>query len=343
MDEQPSWMAREIGETPGIVERQETALSAPLADVLASIRRRPPSLVVTCARGSSAHAATFGKHLFERYLGLPVAAAAPSLASVYRRRLHLRHQLVLAISQSGRSDDLIAFATDARAAGALTVAVTNDVAAPLGQTCDIVLPIGAGPERSVAATKTFVATAAGLARLVAAWANNLELAASLARLPRHLDSASRLDWSLAVERLSRVAQVAIIGRGPTLAIAREAALKLKEICNLHTEAFSSAEFRHGPIALVKPGYPVLMFVPTDEAAAGMRLLACDLTQKAADLLMAGEGAPANAGLAILPPDYPETDALCLIQSFYAMILGLAGRFGVDADNPRNLQKVTRTT
>src|SRR5262249_3575760 len=197
-----SRMEQEIGEAPQAVADQEHVLGRPLKELGERLVRMDPRVIVTCARGSSAHAATFGKHLFERYLGLPVAAAAPSLASVYRRRLHLRRQLVLAISQSGRSDDLIAFAADARAAGALTVAVTNDVAASLARTCAIALPIGAGPERSVAATKTFVATAAGLGRLVAAWANNAELAASLTRLPRRLDSASRLDWSLAVERLS---------------------------------------------------------------------------------------------------------------------------------------------
>jgi len=342
MGERPSQMARDISETPSIIERQDPALARALRDVLAPIRRRPPGIIVSCARGSSAHAATFGKHLFERYMGLPVAAAAPSIASVYRRRLHLRDQLVLAISQSGRSDDLIAFASEARAAGALTVAVTNDSASPMARVCDFVLPIGAGPERGVAATKTFIATATVLARLAAAWAQNAQLTAALGRLPQRLVSASRLDWKPAAERLSRAMHVTIIGRGATLAIAQEAALKLKEICNLHAEAFSGAEFQHGPIALVASGYPVLMFMPTDEAATSMRLLLGHLQRKNADLLMTGGGTQANVCLAVLPSDHPETDALCLIQSFYAMTLGLAERLGIDADRPRNLQKVTRT-
>jgi glucosamine--fructose-6-phosphate aminotransferase (isomerizing) len=333
-------MAQEMKATPDIIERQESALARSLGDLLTCLRRRRPDVIITCARGSSAHAATFGKHLIERYLGLPVAAAAPSIASVYHQPLQLAGQLVLAISQSGRSDDLIAFTASARASGALTVAITNDVEAPLAAACDIVLPIGAGPERSIAATKTFVATAAVLLRLTAAWAEDVTLGTALRRLPQRLAMAAGLDWSRGAESLSQVAHLATIGRGPTLAIAREAALKLKEICNLHTEAFSGAEFQHGPIALVGPRYPVLMFVPTDAAAPGMRLLAREL--KNGTLLIADAAATAADGLPVLPPHQPETDALCLIPSFYAMTVALAGRLGIDVDRPRNLQKVTRT-
>jgi glucosamine--fructose-6-phosphate aminotransferase (isomerizing) len=343
MGDHASWMAREILAAPDIVARQEDALAGPLGDLLARLRRRPPAVVLTCARGSSAHAATFGKHLIERHLGLPVAAAAPSIASVYKRPLHLRNQLVLAVSQSGRSDDLIAYAASARQSGALTAAITNDPEAPLGAVCDIILPIGAGPERSVAATKTFVATAGVLLRLTAAWADDAPLLGAMHRLPQRLASASALDWSASVEALSQVAHLATIGRGSTLAIAREAALKLKEICNLHTEAFSGAEFLHGPIALVGARYPILMFMPTDAAATGMRQLARELAEKAATLFMADMAATPGTRLPVLPADQPEADALCLIQAFYAMTVALADRLGIDVDRPRNLQKVTRTT
>jgi glucosamine--fructose-6-phosphate aminotransferase (isomerizing) len=246
-------MAREIEATPEIIAQQPAQLAQPLEGLLLRLRRQPPKIVVTCARGSSAHAATFAKHLIERYLGLPVAEAAPSIASVYQRHLHLRGQLVLAISQSGNSDDLIAFASHARGAGALTAAVTNDPASPLAAACEFVLPIGAGLERSVAATKTFIATAAALLRLVGAWAEDPPLLNSASRLPGRLGQALRLDWSSAADALSGTTHLAVIGRGPTLGIAREAALKLKETCNLHTEAFSGAEFLHGPIALVEIG------------------------------------------------------------------------------------------
>src|SRR5262245_50235202 len=165
-----SFMADEIAAAPQVVARQAAALAEPLARLVARLDRRPPHLVVTCARGSSAHAATFGKHLIERYLAIPVAAAAPSIASVYGGSLRLQDPLVLLLAQSCKSADLIAFAQRARAAGAVCVAVTNDPAAPLAEACEFVLPIGAGPELSVAATKTFVATAAALLRLTAAWA-----------------------------------------------------------------------------------------------------------------------------------------------------------------------------
>jgi glucosamine--fructose-6-phosphate aminotransferase (isomerizing) len=342
MHNSQSLMHQEIHATPEIVALQENALAQPLTQLVAHLRRQPPNCVVTCARGSSAHAATLGKHLIERYLGVPVAAAAPNIASVYRQELRLRNQLVLAISQSGKSDDLIAFTGAARGSGALTVAITNDPAAPLAAECDIVLPLSAGPELSVAATKTFLATATVLMRLTAAWANDVTLLPAVQRLPQRLAAAASLDWRVGIEVLSKANQLVTIGRGPTLAIAREAALKLKEVCNLHTEAFSGAEFQHGPIALVSKGYPVLMFMPTDAAAAGMDQLGLDLATRSADLLIAGK-ALAEGYLPVVPADHPETDALCLIQSFYVMTLAVAERLGIDVDRPRNLHKITRTT
>jgi glucosamine--fructose-6-phosphate aminotransferase (isomerizing) len=133
-----------------------------------------------------------------------------------------------------------------------------------------------------------------------------------------------------------------IGRGPTLAIAREAALKLKETCNLHAEAFSGAEFLHGPIALVESSYPILLFIPTDQAAAGLRLLAADLCRKNARVFMTDCGRQHSGGLPALVPDHPDTDAVCLIQTFYALAIRLAQSRGTNVDLPRHLQKVTRT-
>jgi glucosamine--fructose-6-phosphate aminotransferase (isomerizing) len=331
-------MAAELREAPDVVRRQSRSLAAPLAALLARLERSPPGLVVTCARGSSAHAATFAKHLIERHLGIPVAAAAPNIATVYRRRLQLEGQLFLAISQSGQSDDLVETARMAAASGALTGAIVNDTASPLAAACDVVLPMAAGPERSVAATKTFVAALAALLRLTAAWAKDARLTQAIGRLPERLDAAGALDWSAAARMLAQSASLVSIGRGPTLAVAREAALKLKETCNLHAEAFSAAEFLHGPVALVSLRYPILMFMPTDEAAAGMRALAADLQRKGAAVL----AAEAGAALPALAADHPDTDAVCLIQRFYALAVDLAKRRGTDADQPRHLQKVTRT-
>jgi len=335
-------MRCELLEAAPVVLRQPEILSKPLAELLKRLESRRPNVVVTCARGSSAHAATFGKHLIERHLGLPVAAAAPNIASVYQRSLHLKNQLFLAISQSGRSDDLIETTVMARKAGAITVAMVNDAVSPLAQTAEIVLPLGAGPELSVAATKSFVASVAALLRFVAAWTGDAAMAAACMRLPTRLADASELDWSEAIRPLAQATSTIVIGRGPTLAIAREAALKLKETCDLPAEAFSAAEFRHGPIALVSRNYPILALGPTDESCAGFSVLVHDLRIKGACVLAAEPGGTQPGGLRVLAPDHPDADAICLVQSFYAFLVKLAIRRGTDIDQPRHLNKVTRT-
>lgn len=341
MADRETGMAAELREAPAAVRRQQS-LAQPIAELAAWCRRNPPQVVVTCARGSSAHAATFGKHLIERYLGIPVAAAAPNIATVYGERMRLKGQLVLTISQSGRSDDLTEFTAMAKEAGALTLAIVNDVDSPLAKACHVALPMAAGPEISVAATKTFIAALTALLRLAAAWTGDDKLDAAIDRLPDRLAAALDLDWSSATGVVSQASSLIAIGRGPTLAIAREAALKLKETSNLHAEAFSSAEFQHGPVALVSPLYPILMFVPGDAAAAGMRALAADLRGKGAALFSADHGEEAEGGLPVLAPDHPDADAVCLIQSFYALAIRVAERRGVDVNRPRHLQKVTRT-
>ena len=333
-------MASEIAEAPDVVRRQAAMLAAPLAELTARLKRRPPQVIVTCARGSSAHAATFGKHLFELHFGIPTAAAAPNIATVYRRDLELKDQLFLAVSQSGRSDDLVEQAQSARRAGATTVALVNAEDSPLAAASDIALPMGAGEEKSVAATKSFIASLAALLRLTAAWKDDDGLVAALGRLPDRLALAAAMWWGPELGSIADANSLVTIGRGPTLAVAREAALKLKETCNLHAEAFSGAEFLHGPVALVTRNYPLLMFVPSDEGAIGMRALANDLDEKGASLMVLD---PRTDGKwAQFPNDRAETDAVCLITAFYGMAVRLAELRGTDADRPRHLKKVTRT-
>ena len=335
-------MAAELHEAPAAVHRQAVELATPVAELVARLVRRPPGFAVTCARGSSAHAATFAKHLIERYLGVPVAAAAPNIATIYHRELRLRNQLFLTISQSGLSDDLIEVASAARTAGAVTAAIVNNPKSPLASICEFVLPMAAGPELSVAATKTFVASLAAILRLTARWAGKEEISASCDRLPGRLTQAVEMDWFEALPPLASANSSVVIGRGPTLAIAREAALKLKETCSMHAEAFSSAEFRHGPIALVSSAYPVLALSPTDKSAYGFSDLVADLRRKGACVVVAEAGAKRSGRLPALPPDQTEADAICLIQSFYGFLIRLAARRGIDVDRPRHLQKVTRT-
>jgi glutamine---fructose-6-phosphate transaminase (isomerizing) len=335
-------MEAEWEESPDALRRQAHALQAPLAELLRRIRSHPPNFVLTCARGSSAHSATFGKHLVERHLGIPVGAFAPNVATIYKQRMKLNGQLFLAVSQSGRSDDLIESAAMAKAAGALTAAIVNDTDSPLAKSSDIVLPMAAGPELSVTATKSFVTSLSAWLHVVAEWAALDELQASIERLPDRLAAAMRLDWSTAIKPLCEASSLVSIGRGPTLAIAREAALKLKETCNLHAEAFSGAEFLHGPIALVETSYPILLFIPTDQAAGGLRMLAADLRRKNARVFMTDDGRQHSGELPALVPDHPDADAVCLIQTFYALAIRLAQSRGTNVDLPRHLQKVTRT-
>ena len=332
--------ATEFREAPAALRRQAARLAAPIAELVSRLRQAPPKLVMTCARGSSANAAVFGKYLIERHLELPVGAIAPSIATIYRRKLRLDGALFLALSQSGRSDDLVESALMAKAAGAITAAIVNDPGSPLAFACEIVLPMEAGRETGVAATKTFVATLAALLRLVAAWAEDRALIEAIERLPDRLSMASELDWSGALPILASATSLVTIGRGGTLAIAREAALKLKEGCDLHAEAFSGAEFLHGPIALVSPCYPVMIFAPTDAAAAGLDELAADLARKGASVLRTG--ATDSTNLPSLGADHPDADPLCLIQSFYAFLVKLAEQRGTDLLTPRHLKKITRT-
>lgn len=336
----PGRMELEIREAPEAVQRQSGVLAGPVAELARLLRQMEPRVVVTCARGSSAHAAAFAKHAIERHLGIPVAPAAPSIATIYRRALKLKGQLFLCISQSGRSDDLIEQARYARDAGALTVALVNADESPLARECEIVLPLCAGPELSVAATKSFVATLSAVLCIVAHWSGNETLRGVLDLLPERLNAATGLDWSACLETFASASSLMTIGRGPTLSIARESALKLKETCDLHAEGYSGAEFQHGPMALVTEHFPVLMFVPHDELADSLLQLAQGLSAKNAALFTVSHDPPGL--LPALPAVQPEADAICMIQSFYVTAVKLARMRGIDADKPRHLQKVTRT-
>lgn len=343
MRDNDSLMALELREAPAVVSRQASGLSHSIGRLVSSLRQAAPKVIVTCARGSSAHAATFAKHLFENRLGIPVAAAAPSIASVYHRRLILDGQLFLAISQSGQSDDLVAMAEMANGSGALTIAIVNDLHSPIASACKFVLPIAAGAERSVSATKSFIGTLTVLLRWVASWTDDWVLNSAIDRLPERLEAAIHLNWNGAFQALADASRAITIGRGPTLAIAREAALKLKETCNVHAEAFSSAEFQHGPMALVGRDLPLLVFTPGDAAETTVANLAADLARKEAMVMRTEDGSSSMTGrLPTLRPDIAETDAVCLIQTFYSLVIRIATTRGCNADAPPHLQKVTRT-
>jgi glutamine---fructose-6-phosphate transaminase (isomerizing) len=315
--------------------------AAAIAAIGAQLRRLAPRAVITCARGSSDHAATYAKYLIETRAGVLTASAAPSVSSVYGVSQDLRGCLFIALSQSGRSPDLLAAVAAAKAAGATILALCNSPGAPLIAAADLVIELRAGVETSVAATKSFLATLAALIRLVAAWRQDAELESSLDALPAQMDRSWALDWSAALAPLESAAHLYVVGRGLGLGAAQETALKCKETCGLHAEAFSSAELRHGPYALLGEGFPALLLAQPDATQAGVAALGAELARRGVPVVIAGAH---SVGAVMLPtvPAIAEIAPLLLVQSAYRLIAALALRRGFDPDHPPHLRKVTET-
>lgn len=336
-----SAMYQEAASAPDAIARQFDANAVAAARIGAELRARPPRAVITCARGSSDHAATYAKYLIETRARVLTVSAAPSVSSIYGVEQDLNGCLYLAISQSGRSPDLLASVQAARSAGATVLALCNDPAAPLNDLAHYTLPLCAGPERSVAATKSYLASLGALVQLTAAWTGDPVLVASIAWLPAQLAAAWQLDWSAAIPVLTPARHLYVIGRGLGLGIAQEAALKCKETCALHAEAFSSAEVRHGPFALLGPDFPAFLLAQDDATRAGLEHLAGELAARGVPTLIAGgqvAGATLLPALAAPAPIGP----LLLAQSLYRLITRLAVHRGLDPDDPPFLRKVTET-
>ena len=330
-------MFREASAAPDAVRSQLITNRDAVEALAKALRQDAPRAVVTCARGSSDHAATYARYLIETRTGLLTSSAAPSVSSLYAARTDLASVLFLAISQSGASPDLLSAARAAKDAGALV----NEEGSPLARIAHHVIPLRAGAESSVAATKSFIASLAAIVHLVAIWTQDDELQGSLAGLPEQLARAWQLDWNAGIEPLRTAGSLFVVGRGLGLGIAQEAALKFKETCGLHAEAFSSAELRHGPIALAKRGFPVLAFAQQDEARGDVEALAGELAGLGARVLLAGSTVAGTVALPALGA-HPALEPLLLIQSFYRFVDALAAARGRDPDRPPNLRKVTET-
>ncbi|NML33200.1 SIS domain-containing protein [Paraburkholderia sp. G-4-1-8] len=308
----------------------------------AQLAAKPRHVALTVARGSSDHAASYFASLTMSRLGVPVASLPMSVATLQQAPLQVRDQLALAFSQSGKSPDLVGTMNALRAAGALTVAAVNAPASPLADACEWHLPLVAGPELSVAATKSYIAMLSISAQLVAHWQNDAELLAGLKTLPDALERAGRLDWSMAVNELRGVERMIVIGRGLGLAIAQEAALKLKETSGIQAEAFSSAEVRHGPMELIDRDYPLLVFAPRGPEQAGLLQLAHDMRARGARVLLAAPDDIEEASLPLVSTAHAALDPIAAILSFYVMAADLAAARGRNPDAPRHLNKVTET-
>ena len=334
-------MFREAAEAPVVVREQRRRNGERIAELAARLRASKPRAVVTLARGSSDHAATFARYLIETRAGVLTSSASPSVGSIYDSTPDLAGTVVLAISQSGRSPDLLTTAKQAAAQGALLVAMINDGDSPLAAMADVVIPLCAGPEHSVAATKSFIASLAATVHLLAAWTEDPEVESALSQLPGKLAEAWQLDWSAALPELGAATSMFVIGRGHALGIVQEAALKFKETCAIQAEGLSAAEVRHGPMAVVGKDYPVLLFGQPDESLASVASLAGEFASRGARVLSAGvPGAPGTV-LPVLPAD-PLVAPILQIASVYRLANALAVARGLDPDRPRHLTKITET-
>ena len=335
-------MLDEIREIPEACARLLDTADAVLERTGKAIGARDPAFLITVARGSSDHAASFLKYAVELTAGIPVASVGPSGASIYGASLRLTGSACLVISQSGKSPDIVAMAEGAKRGGALTVALTNTARSPLAMSCDYAVDIAAGVEKSVAATKTFVNSAVAGLVLMAHATGDRALLDAVRALPGHFRTAIGCDWMALAPALENARSLFILGRGPAVAIAEEAALKFKETCGMHAEAYSAAEVMHGPLALVTPGFPVLALAARDKSEPSMAETADQLSAKGAAIFATSDLVSAARRLPFAATGHPLTDPLALVVSFYLFVEAFARHRGLNPDEPRNLKKVTET-
>jgi glutamine---fructose-6-phosphate transaminase (isomerizing) len=347
----PTRMRREIGHVPAAVERVLASTAVEIEPVAAAIRAARPRWVMIAGRGTSDNAAVYAQYLIETHLGLPTGLVKPSVTTVYGATIDWSDGMVLAISQSGQSPDVVAVVEAARAGGALTAAVTNDPDSPLAATAEHTLPIHAGRERAVPATKTYVAELAAVAALVQAVRADPALAAGLAALPHALREAiaASADWlagpgAAVVEALAATDRALLVSRGYNLATALELGLKLKETVGIFAEAYSTADFAHGPLVLARGGVPTVAIRPDGPMGADVDATLASVEARGGWTAVVGgpEVAGRPAALA-LPHSLPEAlTPLLYVVPGQLLVEATAVRRGVSPDAPDGLGKVTRT-
>ena len=340
-------MRQELAESPTVVDGLLVSARAPLAHLAGEVRRRGTRFVLVAARGTSDHAATYAQYVLGARAGLPVGLATPSLSSLYGLAPRVADALVIGMSQSGRSPDIVAVLDDARRQGALTLAITNDLGSPLAGAADVVVPLEAGPELAVAATKTYVAELAVVALLSEALRAG-ERDPALDRLPAALASMLELEPSIVglAGRFAPAPACVVLARGFQYATACEWALKLKEVAGVFADPYSAADYEHGPISLAEPGMPVLAVVSSGPTLAGMISLLGRLAADGADLLIVSDAEAARAlgsGSLALGAELPEWLApIAAILPCQLFAYHLAVARGRDPETPHNLSKVTLT-
>lgn len=343
-----SILKHEIDSQPRVLARILLRESRKIESLARDINRYDPAVILVVARGSADNAGLYGKYLFGAHNRKIVALATPSLFTRYRRPPMLERALVLAISQSGESYDVVEVVEEARRSGAMTVALTNVAGSPLAKTARHVLLCHAGPERSVAATKTYTAQLLLLAMLSSAMQGSRKRMEALQRIPDLVAEALEVESSVkqVAERLRYMEQCAVVGRGYCYGTAFEVALKLTELTYVVAQPFSSADFRHGPIAMVDPGFCVVLLAPRGKILADVRALLGQLEERSAETIVisdvAGLRRRATMGLA-LPDGVPEwLSPLAAVIPGQLLAMHLCRVKGYPLDRPRGLSKVTRT-
>lgn len=328
-----SLMAQEALSTPDLIKQQLLANQSVVESLVAQIKQRDIKMIMMVGRGSSDHAGVFAKYLFEVELGIPVCFAAPSVSGVYNKQLSLHNTLAIVISQSGKSPDLLNQTKSIQAAGAWCIALVNDGYSPLAALADAILPVRAEAELAVAATKSYLATLSALLQLTAVWKDDKVLLNDLNQLPEALRTVTHEKPQLTAEFLRGLRHCVVLGRGFGYAIAREIALKLKEVCSIHAEAFSSAEFIHGPVTLVESELAVINIEISDEASHVHMQQIQDVGHRGARLLTMTH--PSSDLSARLLP-------LLVMLRFYLDVELVAQTMGMNPDAPPGLKKVTET-
>ena len=340
-------LKNEIAQQPAILKNLLNEGQDATRTVARAIQRFNPSYACIAARGTSGHAARYAQYLFGSTLRLPVMLAAPSLHTVYGSPPDLSQALVIGISQSGKAEDVRAVLRDANQQGALTLAITNFADSPLAGTAQHHLPLSAGEELSVAATKTYTAQLTVIAMLAALLADGDAMLAELASLPRLADETLRLSENIAnwAERYRYMERLAVLGRGFNVATACEISLKVKELTYIASQGYSEADFRHGPIAVIQPGYPVILLAPRGKTFAGMMAMWKTLTERKAEtLIISNEGDLLRRGTQAMSipttPEWLSPIVSVMPGQIFAMQQALVR--GLDMDKPRGLSKVTIT-
>ncbi|MES0824520.1 SIS domain-containing protein [Ruegeria sp. SCP11] len=341
MSEHSSKMRQEILEIPVAVERLLNEGATNIQDAVKRMKAANPRFLITVARGSSDHACTYLKYASELLLGLPVASVGPSVSSIYGAELRAEGALCLSVSQSGQSPDIVGMTRSLKASGGVTVAITNNPESRLAEVTDAILPLHAGPELSVAATKTFVTSLVAGLWLLAEVKGDEALIGAIRSLPCHLEEAARCDWSAAAGMITG-RSLFTLGRGPSYAMSNEAALKIKETCQIHAESYSAAEVLHGPVSIIDEGFPTIVFAAKDAAEQATAEAADALAGKGATVFATTDKVSFARYLPVTRTDHWLTDPIATITSFYSMVEAVARARGIDPDAPRHLRKVTET-